>query len=246
MATLYKGDVSVRETYDSRCIRVDDKRQTTFRLAGKYADLAEMVPKKGDKYKGLSVVSASLQRDRGLMGTLEIVCHGASKDTSAAGTGPKAIDEIFEIDCATLEKPLLAKDTYGPYGSQIAMWKAAPAELYAQKKYLDPQSGEAVDLDGPAAEYATLVLKGIESYMVFAPVVRVVTTYDKAPKGKIGGGMCKRVKPPAKALALLESRNPDWAWLKIGDTCAYNSDDTYTRTETWQAADKWDETVYPD
>lgn len=239
MATLYKGDVSVRETYDSQRIVCDDARHVTYILVGRYGDLKSIQPSKGDKYDGLDVISSELSRDRGDMGRLSIQCHGKKRETTV-GTTAEPNEVVYEVDCAVVEKPLRAKPEYSPYGAVITLWEAAPADLRSQKKYVD-EEGETRDLDGRAAEYAALVLAGVESYVVFAPVVRITSTYERRPDG-IGKNMCKRGKPPASAIAGVSGT---WEWLKNGDTRTYNAaDDTWTRVETWQAADKWNDTLY--
>ena len=238
---LFKGDVSVRETWESGSLTYGDRKEKTFVKRGKAEELLLLMPVQGDVYEpGWLVTSATLTPEHGGMARLVVSCHRnrCKVDGSGGEEEGDAPTVVIEVAMAQLEKPLMAKSDWSGYAPQIEMWQASPAEIRAQKKYVDGEN--TYDLTGGAANVADLLMRGVESYLVYSPVVRVQTTTSAAPKD-VGKDAGKRCAPPADALAMLAGT---WEWLKTGDTATKDAEGNYTRSEEWTGADAWEPLLY--
>lgn len=241
MATEYKGNTEVRETWQSGAVSVSEQKLITIVKSGKMSALARMVPERGDSYDtGSKVVSATLEPDKGGMGTLKIVCRPklVSGGTQEPPT-PESIREYVEVEMAQLEKPLLSKSDFQGYAREIEKWRGAPANVRAEKAYLS-DDGKKVTLTGHAAKAAELMMRGVECYLMFAPVISVKTILEDPPAG-VGGNCGKIDTPPNKATKMIAG---SWKWLKTADTVALNNDGSWTRSEQWTGADSWEEALY--
>ncbi len=240
--TIYIGNTSVRETWESGTLVHGDRKEKTFVKVGKESDLIAVMPVQGDIYApGWRVSTATLTPSHGGMARLVVSCY-RNLSSSSGTDGDEAEGDkpttTIEVTMAQLEKPLMAKEEWSGYGSIIELWQASPADIRAQKKYIDGEN--TYDLTGGAADIADLMMRGVQSYLCFAPVVRVETMTSDAPKdvGKDAGKLCD---PPAEALAMMAG---NWKWLKTGDSATRNADGSYTRSEEWTGADSWEEALY--
>lgn len=208
---------------------------------GRYADLKTQVPAKGSTYEGLTVVHSELSPARGGMATLTIT----GTDSSASRyTGDNESPGIrYEVEFVQLEKPIMSHPKYSAYAGQIAAWKDGDPALRAALKYED-SNHDIQSLNGHAVDAAKLILKGVESYLVFAPVARRTTRSEKpAVKafGAVGRKAGKIDNPPGKLLAMVAG---SWKWLKTADRAEEMSGGGSQRVEEWTGADEWEEDLY--
>lgn len=232
MATKDKGNVAVREAWESG-VRTRAKLDSFLLVKiGKYAALEAIQPQYGDEpLTGYIVESSVLTPRRGLMGELRIQL--VEKDISV-GTRPLgALKSTFEIDMAQLEKPIMSKPVFSGYAPQIDLWRNASAELRSQYKYLDADGAEQT-LSGEALTAARLILKGTESYLCFYPVVMRTSIYKARPTPADYGKICT---PPITAPGA-------WVYLKTSDRIMQQTDRNYVRTEQWTGADEWSTDLY--
>ena len=248
---LLIGDTDIRETSESGTINVEAMITRDVVLAGMYADLFAMLAEMlaGDSYSeytGFSVASANLTRKKGNLGklVLKLVPTTAWSGTIVGSTPPSST--VWEFDMAQIEKPLsshpaLMDDTQNPdlvsNATKLELWRNEQrTDLRNAFKYLPtPASSdaEAVTLEGIVKKFAIKILRGVESYIVFAPVVSKTSVYSGRPEtGAIG-----MIEDPYYC-------DPDFEYLKTGDHSVQNTDKTWTRTEKWTGADSWDHDLY--
>lgn len=232
MATLYKGNTAVRETWESGAIVRGDLDRIELVKTGKKTDIDALLPAKGaELLTGYTVETAKITPKKGAMAELRITL--VEKD-STSGTVPSgALSSTIEIDMAQLEKPILTKSDYSPYAPEIELWKASSAALRSQYKYI-AAAGDEQTLAGEALTVAQLALKGVESYLAFNPVITRVSVYKARPTPANYG---KIDTPPVTAPGT-------WVYLKTGDRIVQGSDKKYTRTEQWTGADEWATELY--
>lgn len=234
MATSNKGNVAVRDAWQSGKLTRAETDSTVLVKQGLYADLAAIQPAKGvELVTGFVVESSTLEPRKGLLGTLTI--NLVEKDVSTTGLKPVgALKSTIEIDMAQLEKPILTKSDYSGYADVIELWKAGTAALRSQKKYVPAEGGNPVQLTGNALIVAQLALKGIDTYLAFNPVITRMSTYKSRPTPENYGKICA---PPVTAPGT-------WVYLKTADRIVQQSDGKYVRTEQWTGADEWAPELY--
>lgn len=232
MATVNKGNVAVRDAWQSGRRTRAETDSTVLVKEGLYADLAAIQPAKGvELVTGYLVESSTLEPRKGLLGTLTI--NLVEKDVSSGTKPVGALKSTIEIDMAQLEKPILTKSDYSGYADVIELWKAGPAALRSQYKYNDASETEQT-LTGNALIVAQLALKGIDTYLAFNPVITRMSTYKSRPTPENYGKICT---PPVTAPGT-------WVYLKTADRIVQQSDGKYVRTEQWTGADEWAPELY--
>lgn len=207
----------------------------TFVRQGLYADLKAEMPLRGEKYRGFLVVSSELVPARGGMGLLTVKC--------VAG---KVAEVQYEVDTAQLEKPLLSHPKFKNVVNEVEMWRNATPDLRDAFKYV-AATGTVRSLSTTGITAAKLILAGVESYLVFTPVARRITTKSGYKPREIwhdvGRNCGKRESPPQ---ILRGMTGGTWKWLKTADRATAAGTGSGTRTEEWTAAEKWFEELYGD
>lgn len=233
MATSNKGNVAVRDAWQSGKLTRAETDSTVLVKQGLYADLAAIQPAKGvELVTGFVVESSTLEPRKGLLGTLTI--NLVEKDVSSGMKPVGALKSTIEIDMAQLEKPILTKSDYSGYADVIELWKAGPAALRSQYKYVPAAGGDPETLTGNALIVAQLALKGIDTYLAFNPVITRMSTYKSRPTPENYGKICA---PPVTAPGT-------WEYLKTSDRIVQQADGRYVRTEQWTGADEWAPELY--
>lgn len=240
---IVKGSAAVHDHYTGGRITNAEKQTRIFVLQGRYADLKAQMPARNGRFRGLRVESADLVRAKGGMGLLTITCRG--KDGASGNPSGNIEETVYEIEMAQLEKPLLSKPAWSGYAEQIEAWRGSDPALRAAYKYKDAEDNE-FELAGNARKIAKLLMKGVESYLVFAPVVRVTRRSNETPEDtsefrQIGKDCGKRCKPPSAPLSLVDGK---WDWLKTADRCQEVAGGSFERVEEWTGADEWDKDLY--
>ena len=225
------GSTTPAETHDSREIeRLRKGRITTIRYNGSYSALAAMQPKPGTKRDGGTVRTSALRRLQGGMGLLEYTVAAKGGD----GQEPASVDQL-EIEMAQTERPITALSEYSGYADVLELWRNAPDELRTEFKFESVSNGGEVEIksledDYPNAYKATrLILRGIESVLVFHPVVTLTTEHDARPSD-YGRSIGKRQNPAVGGYP------GGYEWLKTADRLQRNQDDTWTRVQQWTGA----------
>ena len=239
-APIIVGERGVHLHHTTGRVQVADETRRTVVKQGRYADLKGVVPKKGSTFEGVKVVSAELTPAKGGMAMLTVT---GLDDTASRGTGgDEGGDVVYEVEMAQIEKPLICFPLFKPYAGQIQAWRYGPPELRAALKYDEGAGPQA--LAGNALKAAQLIQRGIESYLVFAPVARKTTHSSKPSEkafGKIGGRCGKIGSPPGKLANMVAG---SWKWLKTADRAEETSGGGSQRVEEWTGADEWEEDLY--
>jgi hypothetical protein len=176
----------------------------------------------------------------GKVETVEIQPDGAGTDGPGTMIVTLADDQVtFEVDGATLEKPLERHPLYNAGGDKaltdadldkIATWKNASNAAERATAY--------AALSDNAKHFVSKLRRGQESYLVPAPVARKTTrSYVKPTTATIG----KRGAPGG-----FPDIPEGYEWLKTNDKgIKQGARASWERVEEWTAADTWDHDIYP-
>ena len=244
------GDTSVGESHESGAITVAEFKTRTVVKRGMYVDLEKLLPKKGDKYEeGWWVTQAQLSPNPGGTGTMTITLA----DSQDAGGGAWDVGtDVAEVEWQKIEKPIQvnpiilksASDGDKPtFVDEVEAWRNSPQQR--RRNYQIPKAsltgeadpnnnGDWAVMNALAKKVAMKIAKGIESYIVFSPVVSRTRILEAMPVT----GECGKIQNPPMSTGLAA------AWLKVADTAVQQTDGTWRRTEQWQGADDWDEDLY--
>lgn len=240
---IVRGSNSVHRHHTTGRVSVAETVSRAIVLQGPYDALEAMVPPRKSRFEGLRVSTAELVREKGGMGKLTVTGTRPKKGGGGSAQDADGNELVYEVEMAQLEKPIMSNPKYAGYAEQIELWRNAEPAMRVQYKYFDQDNQEA-QLDGNALKAAQLILKGVESYLVFAPVCRRTTRSEDSAEdafGKIGGNCGKKGRPPAVLLALTDG---DWEWLKTADRAVETSGGGSERVEEWTGADEWSDDLY--
>lgn len=240
---IIRGSSIVHDHHTGGRIEIAEKsKKETFVLQGLYEDLKAQLPRIGGRFRGLRVSTAELIRAKGGMGLLTVTCLRSTG--GGGGNAVKNADEtVYEVEMAQLEKPLLSHPRYKDYADQVEAWRGGDPATRAAMKYTDVD-GEEVVLAGNAEKAARLIMQGVESYLVFAPVCRRTSRTNEAVEDAvtgIGKDCGKKQRPPAKLLGMTAGT---WQWLKTADRAVETAGGGAERVEEWTGADEWSDDLY--
>lgn len=111
-------------------------------------------------------------------------------------------------------------------------------------------NSEGDTLEGMTRTLAEKIMKGVQTYSIYAPVITVTTIYVTKPELWETGTIGTRCNP--QGFPGFEGEDyVDWCdkandWLKVGQKSNSNSDGTFTLVEQWQGADEVDPDLYPE
>lgn len=241
MVNVTKGDVGVRESWESGKITLGEQVRQQVVKTGLYSALKVEIMglQRGQELDGVAdmvVDSAELTPGKGSTGKLVVTLVPAGGGGEGAAW-PDVIRSWVEVEMAQIERPLLTHSELNKRestsGDNLARWRAGGDErLKRAWKYLDDE-GEEQELNEEEQKWARKILKGVESYLVFAPVVTRTTHYRAQPEVGVPGG----IETPPLSVA-------GFAFLKTGDGARENQDGTWERVEAWTGADEWDADLY--
>lgn len=234
-ATLAVGDVSVRLVWESGTITVGDSTQRILIYDGLYSDLYALNVALGSViagYEDWRVSAVTLAPKKGGLGRLTVTLQTASAFSGTIyGT---ALRVRWEVDMAQIEKPILTHPKLtDDMRTNLQLWMSEEdRKLKMWGKYKD-ESGTEKSLGSDEMIWAGKIRNGVESYIVFAPVITKVSTCDGRPQTSRPG----YIETPATTVDGFE-------YLKTADRSAQGDDGKWTRTEQWTGADSWDTDLY--
>jgi len=249
------GNLTVHEAPDSPkwTFAEVDKCERTF--TGPYADLFSKRPTRGAPMEGsgadMLVQDSTLKRSKGSQGVLTVNLVGGNPSWKGGPDAPLKV--TVEIDWVAVSKDLRSHPMYhypedadtepeGVYSNDPAAWmriekwkNETNLELRKQFKF---GTGAIDEILAPNEQhYAKKILRGVESYNVYAPIVRKTTLLSKKPSGSKAGF----VQDPA-----VDAEYPDgYKWLKTACRSTQQQDKTWQLAEEWTGADEVDADLYP-
>lgn len=185
MSVLWKGSRELTEQHDSPRLVFGDQIARIYTFEGPHDVCVAAAPRKGQNYKGLSVVQAEVDKLEGGRGRLTI----RTETLKYQSDGTAQVDEVYEVDWVSLERPLIQHPRYLAGGenpltdedrANLEAWRQAPADVKANMKYLD-SNGAKQDLSANAQHAAEKLLKGQEYYTESIPVARISSMHVSKP-----------------------------------------------------------------
>ena len=250
--TTWKGSSELQEQPNSPDWNFAEAEQVTCTrtFSGKYSTALSSRPEIGSAmagYANLEVVSANVKK-RGPFGDLTVVAAtiGATK---------------FEIDWVEIQKPLYQHPMFLAAGAKaltdadrihVEWWEACPdAEVKAAFAYFNNNaqfisidggevnaSARSIALENNALFYAQKLAKGIDSFVVYAPVARKTAVTVERPK-KAEAGF--RQTPDG----FTDGLPAGYMWLKTADRFARSgTHGRWERVEEWTGAESIDTDIY--
>ena len=195
------------------------------------------------------VAAVSATRQNGGLGTLELTM--SERETT----------EVWNLDFMEIQKPIRAwhadaeNEEDRPDLAALASWERLTDQDGAweayQGFYTSTEMSSSTQLTGATLTLAQKILKGIEAFNVYAPILTRVSVVNDLSKledvGKDVGAICVPAASDdvvgSAAVATLTVLAKQW--LKTADSLQGALDGTFQRTETWVGAEKWDGDLYP-
>lgn len=232
IAPIWKGSQALTESPDSPVIEETGNEVTvTQTYSGPYEVCRSSKPAQGSRcaiYSKAAVRKTTVSKLPGGKGKLVVV---SSVVENPGGSSAPLADPIPEVDWIRIEKPLAQ---HPQFINALTPQMIADAKKWAE----DPSSytGDSFGTGTKQALFATKLARGQDSYVVYAPVVKLTTEHNGRP---ITGNCGKISIPEYGAGAGLGN----WVYLKTGDT-ARPEKGRWTRTQEWTGADAIDPDIY--
>lgn len=223
-------------------VEIDDSNGNTWRVTvewhGPYTALKAIKPAVGSTLVGFStdllVKSAVVKRDEGTYGTLTVILECTVTPNTIGFTR-----EILEVSQMLVERPILdhpvltAGET--PMADDLARWRDCPdPDLKLHWYYLDA-AGDEQQLTDTEIIWAKKILRGVETFKDFVPVIRRRRAYNGAPTTSA----CGTIDTPPLSVDGVDS------YLKTADDATEDDNGNWTRVEEWTGASgEWDPDIY--
>ena len=249
------GDTSPGISHESGAITVAETVTKSIVMRGMYAALEALLPKKGGKHdtgdeKDWWVSNAHLEPGPG--GTAKLTLSLTDTQETESEEGEEGEEEVtYEIEWSRIEKPIQVNPiiTSGYEGDdlqkgidELEAWRNSPQQR--RRRYeipktdlnREPNADDSNDwqaLSALAKKLAVKIAAGIESYLVFSPVISRTSKTSQRPTT----GGCGKIQTPANAIG-------GYVYLKVADSAVQQADGSWRRVQQWQGADKWDTDLY--
>lgn len=243
-AVINIGNVANRELPESGEITTTDQQVATLIFGGLYSALKAVIPTKGDIYEdypGLGVNSSQLSRKSGNLGELRITLAESSFNYFLLSGGAVLKDRTEfnwqQVEKSLLVHPYISKDIdRAKITEEIKLWKNGESILRAQYKYKAADKTEQT-LYGKSLAVAEKMLKGIESYVIYAPVILRIREYQGKPIDTTKCGFLA-------TLTGLPTEIGAYKFLKTADNLSEQDNDLWVRREEWTGGDEIDADLY--
>ena len=170
--------------------------------------------------------------------------------------------EMWSLDMAEISKDIrtwlvlqMGEVAAAPELAKIAQWQAAKDAgdygAWAAFQYYDDQ-GVVHDLEGDTLTLAQKMIKGVDSYTIYAPVLTRTTLWATLPDGvgNVGVKEVPTVREGWEVIGVVNNDMTEWTsladdWVKTASRSSPNQDGTYTLVEQWTGMDEADPDLYP-
>lgn len=205
---------------------------------GPFGLLKASAPKKGDTLPGFGLATVSnvrLVKEEGTYGSMTV-----SLEYYPAETVSVLLKDTLEIDQILIERPLLdhpvltANDAV--MALDIARWRDCPDQETKRAWYYFDESGAEQQLTDTEVKWARKLLKGVETFKDYVPLIRRRRIYSGRPSGL---ALCGFIDDPPASISGVSS------YLKTADNAVEDENGNWTRTEEWTGASGgWDTDIY--
>lgn len=167
---------------------------------------------------------------------------------------------VLELDFMEVQKPIRswhydAEGDKKPDLTKLRAWERLDGNTATQADYDAYRTGPASESSSETLSGATLTLakmireEGIESYAVYTPVLTKTSRLADLSKIEKLGDKIGQIDTPSASETVGEIDGGKLTgvakqWLKTADRLQGALDGTFTRTETWTGADKWNANLY--
>lgn len=235
VAPKWKGTKELKEQPGSPDWDFGRENTCTRTFVGPYATALAKRPVRGAKmadmptdYRVDRVRVTRMSGGRGQM----VVTLSAGGDTAATQTidGPQ-----LEIEWANVDKPI---ESHPNFKDLTESDREAIAGYFATSVAEERAAYKAQIGAAAAWTLFRLKLKGVESYMVFGPVVRKSSTQNLPATTNSCG---QKGEPDATV-----PHPTGYQWLKTADRCTRSGrNGNWQRDQEWTGADEWSDDIYP-
>ena len=167
--------------------------------------------------------------------------------------------EIWNIDFAEVSKDVRTwlvkkfKDEGKENQAYVELAKIKKWEHYkdieAWVQWTNFNYSDTEKLEGHALTLAKKIMKGVQTYSIYAPIITKTSTWMYRPEV---GGIGKKERPAQRdGWYTFNNEGAPQSWLalaseylKVGEKSNSNSDGTFTLVEQWQGADEVDPELY--
>ena len=276
-APVWRGSTAIKEAPDSMQLRMENGKSTCVRkFHGPFNTLVAQQPEYNDSMTGIDesykVASLTITRMGGRKGSMVVTLTKRTRSELAVLNDPVTDPEI-ELEWAQLEKPLLTHSIYRDEsdpdgaGTKTLTWEDRTAlGKWESESDLKVKAGTHADCENDrggyhdadnnvqelsenAWHYAQKVLNGVESYLVFQPVVRRTREYLREISDASGA---RELFTAAELKVEIDADVPDlstdgkaWVYMQTADTCTRSGESgRWRRVEEWTGAESWDPDLY--
>lgn len=248
------------ETFPQTISKQADLKTTTVIYRGDWKDLEDIAKRlkvgttgknnsssagnliQGFNEDGEYIAGVIASRQQGGLGTLQVTFS--------------ARDEIetWNLDFLEIQKPIINwhfGQENGPDIPKLRKWQrleTVDGAWDAYNNFLTEVGDESSKLTGDTLKLAEKIIKGVEYFSVYTPVLTrtsVVTDLSEISLGGVGKiGTPTSSGSAAGNLDLSTLTGLAKEWLKTADRLQGAIDGTFQRIEQWTGADKWDPDLY--
>lgn len=257
---LWRGSVDLTEIGASPEWDIEDITTVKRTFNGPYNKCLSDKPARGSEmagYEGLIITKVRIAKSNGNKGILTVTASQSSGETTVQ---PGSAGEVTEeCDWVEVERPLRTNQAYwsttmgypadGPFPLlatdmvALRMWENETSLTYRltfRYRYFDEATKETVTgtLTASAQKYASKILKGVESWVEYIPILRRRTVGVDSPADS-DAGMIQTPEGFAKAIP------SEWVYLKTADRYFRSATKgRWERQEAWTGAKEWDTDHY--
>ena len=249
MTPTWRGSRNVTEVPDSPDILYSNDKDTCTRVFhGPYADVMRAVPLRGQSMRGIpaafTVETVRVVHAKGGKGIMTVTLNAAPTTSSSNSDSNNPVTEPeVEIDNVQLERPI---EKHPRYKTVTEDDLALISEYFSASK--DRRAAIMRFFSGSADHDLALELlkhkiRGVESYLLFPPVVKRTAEYRRLPATEKCGAILTASALKAKLNG--EPVPSGFEYMKTSDRASRTGrHGRYKRTEEWTGAQVWDRHLY--
>jgi hypothetical protein len=260
MAIKWRGSKKLRRQADLDWDFQGSKTIVTISYVGPYAQCLAARPPHGSELgdmAGYRVTNSRVRRQAGGIGRLSVTAEAEGTSVGVTDNNDATSTQL-EIEWAQVEKPLRQHPMYKADGAhELDATELADLERWEHEtdtaikgafQFKDkPEAETATALTPDAAHLAAKLLKGIDSYLLYLPILRKTTNHPRQPTtGNCGTTGIPTDFPSRPMRSVSEGVWVAYVWLKTADRATNSGEhNTWQRIQEWTGFDEVDTDLYP-